>query len=257
MPLVTTANGHTYRLSGALDLYGTRYEYISLNGDSTEIKRVLPAGYYYAYLSYYELERLDESTGEYLPVASTLVSSYYQSFTIYDRTTTTISFQFETDGVVVTVGSGNLTVNIGVTEVEPVCTILGSDCPDGTWCAPPELTGQPLDCVYAGTVVAGEPCNGPQECVGNTSCFDFGDGPACTALCDASAFGNECAGGGTCTRVGTAYGICVPEGGTLPGGGGGEAGQSSGGSGGSGGSSGSGGKAGRGSGGSGGFGGEN
>ncbi len=54
----------------------------------------------------------------------------------------------------------------------------------------------------------------------DTSCFDFGTGPACAALCAADAFDAPCTGGGTCTAVGTACGVRVPEGGTLPGGGG-------------------------------------
>jgi len=224
LPLVTTTNGHTYRLSGLVILYGSIYDYLYLDGNDTVLKRSLPAGYYYSYLNYYQLERLDESTGNYLPVQANLVSSYYQSFTIYNQTTTTISYQFETDGVVVTVGSGNLNVNVGVTETPPVCTILGNDCPDGNWCAPPELTGSPLQCLYAGSVPAGEACSGPQDCVGNTSCFDFGSGPVCTALCAESGFGSDCAGGGACTKVGTAYGVCVPAGGSLPDGAGGASG---------------------------------
>jgi hypothetical protein len=232
LPLVTTTNGHTYRLGGYLVLYGTIYDYLYLDGDETVLKRDLPAGAYFSYLNSYQLERLDESTGQYVPVQSTLVSSYYQPFTIYNQTTTTITYEFETDGVVVSIGTGNLTVNVKVTETAPVCTILGSDCPDGTWCAPPELTGSPLQCLYAGSVPAGDPCSGPDDCAANTSCFDFGDGAVCTALCDASGFGSACAGGGSCTQVGTAYGVCVPEGGSLPGSGG------SGGSGGFGGSDG-------------------
>jgi hypothetical protein len=218
VPLVTTTNGHTYRLSGYIYYYGTQYGSIYM-GDETELTVNLPTGDYTAYLSYYTLERLDDS-GNYQPVSGTLVSSYYQQFSIYNRTTTTISFQFETDGTIVTVGAGNLDVNIGVTEVAPVCTVFGSDCPDGTWCPPAELTGLPLACVASGSMPAGYPCNSPSDCAANTSCFDFGTGSVCAALCDATAFETACPGGGTCTEDAKTYGVCVPDGATLPGGGG-------------------------------------
>jgi len=233
MPLVTTANGHTYRLTGYISIYGSSYDEIYL-GDETEVSRRLPTGDYAAYLYYYRLERLDEDTGRYEHVSANLVSSSYQPFTIYDRATTTVAFQFETDGVVITVGSGELVVNIGVTEVPPACAILGDDCPSGTWCAPAELTRQPISCVQAGPKAVGEACNDPVECAANSSCYEFGAGPLCTALCEPADFGSACAGGGTCTAAGATYGICVPEGGTLPSG--------SGGSGGSGGESGFGGE---------------
>ncbi|HEV8550414.1 MAG TPA: hypothetical protein VGQ57_15325 [Polyangiaceae bacterium] len=246
MPLVTQSNGHTYRLTGNIVIYGTEYTQISM-GDETEIKETLPTGGYFAYLNYFQLERLDETTGEYKPVSANLVSSYYQSFTIYNRTTTTISFDFETDGVVVTLGSGNLNVDINVSETPPVCTILGTDCPDGTWCAPPELTGQPLSCVYSGFKAAGEACNDPTECAANSSCYDFSEGPVCAPLCAPSEFGSACSSGGTCTKVGDTYGICVPDGGTVPAdGNGGAAGESGAGGGGCGGMGASAGKGGRG-----------
>lgn len=247
VPLVTNSNGHTYRLTGYITYYGTQFGQIFL-GDETELRVTLPTGDYTAYLNYYQLERLDDS-GNYVPVVANLVSSYYEPFTIYNHTTSTISFQFETDGVIVTVGAGNLNVDIDVTELPPACTILGSDCPQGSWCAPPELTGQSLACVPAGSLGAGEACNSPTDCVANTSCFDFGNGAVCTALCDASAFGAACAGGGTCTADGSSYGICVPDGAMPPGEGGASG---TGGTGGSGGTGGTGGKGGTGGGGFGG-----
>lgn len=223
MPLVTESNGHTYRLSGYLYYSGPEFGTISFN-DGSELNATLSTGNYYAYLGSYALERLDDN-GNYQPVQATLVSSYYQQFTIYNLTTTTIQFQFQTDGLIVTVGSGNLHVDIDVMETPPTCTILGNDCPGGLWCAPPGLTGQPLACIGAGGTPLGEACNSPADCVANTSCFDLGAGPVCAALCDASEFGSDCSTGGSCEKARSDYGICVPAGGTFPGGGGnGEAG---------------------------------
>ena len=222
LPLVTTVSGHTYRLTGYIYYNGAAFGQLFL-GDETELSATLPTGNYSAYLEYYSLERLDDQ-GNYVPVQATLVSSNFQSFTIYNLASTTISFQFQTDGLIVTVGSGNLHVAVDVTEVPPTCTILGSDCASGLWCAPPELTGEPLACIGAGSTATGAACKSPADCVANTSCFDLGAGPVCADLCAPAAFGAACSGGGTCTKAGTDYGICVPEGGTFPGGGNGEAG---------------------------------
>jgi hypothetical protein len=218
MPLITTVNDHVYRLRASIEIYGDRYSDYIYTSDETALTRSLPAGEYVAYLVSYELDRLDEESGEWTPVSAQLVSNYYQVFTIQHQTTTTIAFAFQTDGVIVTVGTGQLVIDVDITEVPPVCTILGDDCEeDGTWCAPPELTGRPLACVYAGESEPGTACTSPQECAANSSCFDFGSGAVCAALCTPDEFGEACADdGGTCTEAGTAYGVCVPEGGTLP-----------------------------------------
>lgn len=242
MPLVTTANGHTYRLTAGIEIFSFGppfFNTILESRDETVLTTKLPAGNYQADLFNFTLERLDDS-GTYVPVTATLLTSPFQPFTIYNQTDTTISFQFQTDGAIVTVGAGKLNVDIGVTETQPVCTILGSDCPDKLWCAPPELTGQPLACVLAGSASLGQPCLSPTDCTANASCYNFGSGAVCTGLCGPTEFGAPCAGGGTCTRAGSAYGVCVPGGGTLPGGGSGgeagDAGASSGGAAGAGGS---------------------
>lgn len=246
MPLITSVNDHVYRLRASIEIYGDRYSDYIYTSDETAITRSLPAGEYVAYLFDYALDLRDEN-GEWVPVTANLVSNYYQVFSIYDRTTTVISFAFETDGVIVTIGTGQLVVDIDVNEVAPVCTILGADCDEGTWCAPPELTGRPLACVYSGATESGASCSAPTDCVANTSCFDFGSGPVCADLCTPEEFGAACAGSGTCTAAGRAYGVCVPEDGTLPdydgGSGGGEGGVGGGGTGG-GGSAGKGGKGG-------------
>jgi hypothetical protein len=226
--LITTVGDHTYRVNLWLQLYGPEYRFISPYDflDATSIVLALLAGDYTAYLERYELE-LETEEG-FVPVSSNLISSYYVDFTIHNQSTTTISFQFETDGVIVTVGSGNLIVDVGVTETTPYCTPLGDDCGEGWWCAPPELTGQPLACLPSGTVELGESCTSPRDCVGNSSCFDFGAGAVCGALCLAGGFGEPCESGGTCIQSGIAYGVCVPEGGTPPttgGGGGGSGGE--------------------------------
>jgi hypothetical protein len=208
MPLVTTANGHTYRLSGSFYVSGPTFQFFSMGGED-EIHANLPTGDYYAYLYSYSLSRLDDN-GEFEPVQAELSSSY-QGFTLYDKATTTLSWEFVSDGVIVKVGSGNLDVKVEVTEKPPVCTVLGTDCSEGTWCAPAELTARALACIQAGSVGVGEGCSGPTSCVANASCYDFGAGAVCAALCTPDLFGLACAEGGTCVQQGETYGVCTPD----------------------------------------------
>lgn len=221
MPLVTTTNGHTYRLSGGFYVSGPTSQLFAM-GDENELHVPLPPGTYFANLYNYTLARLDEN-GTYQPVQAQLTSNF-QNFTIYNNTTTTLSWDFTTDGVIIRVGNGNLDVNVDVTETRPVCTVFGTDCPDGTWCPPADLTGLPLACVSAGTVDLGEPCAGPRSCAANASCYDFGGGPRCAALCAPELFGLACPSGGTCTQDGETYGVCTPTSGGGEGGASGEGG---------------------------------
>jgi hypothetical protein len=143
-------------------------------------------------------------------VDATLVSSSSPSFAIFNQTTTTIVFQFQTDGQIITIGSGQLNVAVSVTETPPVCAPLGSDCAPGSWCAPPELTGERLRCIAEGPVAPGATCASPQDCAANSSCFDLGAGPICVPLCARADFNQACGSGGTCTPKGAEYGLCLP-----------------------------------------------
>lgn len=97
-----------------------------------------------------------------------------------------------------------------MTEIPAFCTPLGADCAEGTWCAPPELTGSPIACIAEGPVAEGETCRSPLDCAADTSCFDFGSGAVCTRLCLAGEFGEPCIAEATCTPQGVDYGVCAP-----------------------------------------------
>ncbi|MET0595150.1 MAG: hypothetical protein ABW133_20790 [Polyangiaceae bacterium] len=212
LPLVTVVNGHTYRLNAQFSVCGPICVWLQTSQDPNEtfLSTTLQTGSYDAWLSGWQLERQD-SMGNFAPVQSTLVSAQSVRFSIYNDSTTTISFQFQTDGTTVVVGSGGLRVTVGVTEVPTVCTPLGNDCPSGTWCAPGALTGLPLACIPAGTVAVGDACTSPTECVANATCIDDGTSPRCAALCPSSDIGSPCASGGTCQTSATGgYGICKP-----------------------------------------------
>jgi hypothetical protein len=209
LPLVSSAGGHTYRLySGYINLYGPSYSYIDITGDAPSVSTSLTTGHYTAYLNYPALER-DDGTGTFVPVQSTLLSNYVE-FDIYDGTTSSISFAFQTDGALVRIGAGALDVRVDVTEGAAVCTPFAADCGEGSWCPPTELSGKPRACVTAGNQAVGDPCSGPLDCVADSSCFDFGSGPICAELCPAGRFGEACGEGITCLAAGSDYGICTP-----------------------------------------------
>jgi len=189
---------------------GPVYTYFDLGTDSSVLSADLPSGSYFANLYSWSLSRADGS-GNFLPVSATLVSSSSPAFTIFNQTTTTVSFEFETDGQLVTVGSGRLNVDVTVSEVPSVCTPLAGGCPAGSWCAPSELTGTPLHCVAEGPIAEGAACSSPSDCAANTSCFDFGSGAVCARLCSSADFNLPCSSGSTCTPRGVDYGVCTAD----------------------------------------------
>ena len=215
LPLVTETAGHRYRLRNAIiNVSGPQFVQLVTSDDpgETALSATLSTGSYYAIIFGWTLEREDDA-GNFRPVPATLVSDQAVSFAVFNGTTTTIGYRFRTDGVLVTVGSGRLTVNIGVDEVPPVCTPFASEdgCAAGTWCPPTGLTGAPRACFGAGMTALGLPCLGVMDCVANSACIDLGGGPACTALCASTDFGVPCAAGGTCEPVAADYGVCTPE----------------------------------------------
>jgi hypothetical protein len=212
LPLIASANGHNYRLSNTfLYISGPQYAQLSSSGDPNEtaLSATLVTGNYTAYLYNWSVER-DDGTGTFRPVQASLVSSPAVGFSILNGTTTTVSYQFSTDGVIVTVGSGQVRVAVVVEESAATCTPFADDCAAGTWCPPTGLTGAPRACVAAGLTAIAEPCSAPSDCTANASCFDLGSGPTCAELCPADAFELACASGGTCKAVGTDYGVCRP-----------------------------------------------
>jgi hypothetical protein len=214
IPLIADVDGRRYRLARASfaitgDELGTLVH--SDDPDEPVLSVTLPVGAYTSELLTWTLERA-EGSGRFSPVDATLVSSAERPFQIANGSTTTISYRFETDGAIVTVGAGSLHVTIEVEQVAGVCTPFGSDCEAGSWCPPSELTGAPLACMPAGSLPLGAACRAPSECGANASCVDFGAGPSCTALCADAGVGMACAEGGTCERAGADYGVCKPEG---------------------------------------------
>jgi hypothetical protein len=208
LPLVTSAGGHTYQLTGSFYVY-PYYNWYTADGDSEQLNISLTTGDYALYLYYWQLYRVS-ADGSWSPVTARLLSNY-QTFSIYNNSTSSVSFQFETDGIIVTTGLGTLDVNVEVTEVAPNCVPLSDDCGEGYWCPPGELVSHTPACIPVGGAALGETCRNPSDCVGNASCIDLGTGATCVALCGASEFDTDCDSGGLCTPQGVDYGLCAPE----------------------------------------------
>lgn len=212
LPLRAVVGDEVYRLSNVALLVRPSYTWLSASNDPNEtvLRASFPAGRHSAELHTWSLERAG-ANGTFHPVDAQLVSSSSVEFTIFNGTTTTISFQFETDGQIVTVGSGELQVTIDVTRTDAACTPFGNDCPAGSWCPPAALTGAPLACIAEGNVAPGEACSSPLDCVAGSTCLRRGDATTCTELCPSESIGTPCASGGVCQPRGTDYGACLPE----------------------------------------------
>ena len=214
LPLLSVVGDHTYRLNNVyIVIYGPQFAQLFSNDSATEttLDATLQTGSYQAFLQSWRLERAD-SAGVFQPVDASLVSSSVVSFAIATGTTSTVVYEFRSDGVIVKVGAGFLKVKADVDEIAAVCTPFGADCAEGTWCPPTGLTGMRRSCVSVGSIALGQPCASPFDCVADAACFDLGGdvGSVCAALCPASSFGAACASGGTCQAVDDEYGVCRP-----------------------------------------------
>jgi len=128
LPLTTTVDDHQYRLNNVyIQIYGPQYAALNSYGSTDPtLNANLQTGDYQAYLYSWTLER-DDGSGNFVGVKADLISSSAVSFSIYNGSTTTIGYQFRTDGFIVVVGQGQLRIAIAVDETAPVCTPLGSD----------------------------------------------------------------------------------------------------------------------------------
>jgi hypothetical protein len=210
LPLTTVTGGATYRLENVfMEFFGPSFATLNeTNADEAVLSTTLQTGSWQADLVNFTLKKKD-GQGNFMPVIASLEQNLVP-FTIFNGTTTTLVFRFQTDGVIITVGSGQINVVAAVDQVPPVCTVLGSNCTPGTWCAPADLTGAALACIAAGATTVGQPCSASSDCVANAACFESGTGPVCAALCASSDFNAPCALGGVCVPAasGSDYGIC-------------------------------------------------
>ncbi len=210
LALSADVGDHTYQFSRFEVLIYPEYLWLSsYGGPERALTAQLSTGRHQAYLYDWALER-DDGSGTFAHVDANLTSSPWVDFEILNGSTTSVAYQFETDGEIVRMGSGSLNVEGEVTERAPVCTVLGTDCGMGAWCPPTGLTGAPLACRSEGAAALGAACSAPADCVANSTCLDAGAGAICTALCGPESFDQDCESGGHCTPVANDYGVCLP-----------------------------------------------
>ena len=214
LPLVTHVGDSTYRLSGVyLQIWGPQFVALTSSDDPNEtvLSASLPTGNYTASLYNWQVQK-DDGTGQFVAVQATLTSPAQVGFVVFNETVSTITYQFQTDGVPVQMGTGQVRVVAAVSVIPSTCTPFVGGCGDGAWCPPAGLIGTPLACVPVGPTAAGQPCSGPTNCSANTTCVDPGTGepPICRSLCPPSLFGATCDDGGACIKAALDYGVCTP-----------------------------------------------
>ncbi len=215
MALSSSTATSTYRLFNAsFVIDGPESTVLSSSEDPTEtvLSATLQTGSYTSRLQPgWVLQRNDG--GLWVSLASTLVTPEPAAFQIQDGATTNLVYQFQTDGTIITVGTGNLNVSINVTETgDLVCTAFGAGCAANEWCAPAGLIGNEPICIPTGTLPANAPCDGAAQCAPNTVCASIdGLNNTCIELCPSTSAGQACpGGGGICDPTLTPdFGICL------------------------------------------------
>jgi hypothetical protein len=215
MALSSSTATSTYRLFNAsFVIDGPQSTVLSSSEDPTEtvLSATLQTGSYTSRLQPgWVLQRND--AGLWVSLAATLVTAEPAAFQIQDGATTNLVYQFETDGTIITVGTGNLNVSINVTETgDSVCTAFGSGCAANQWCAPEGLVGPETVCLPTGPSPANSPCTQVQDCAANTVCASIdGVNNTCIELCPITSGGQVCPGGGGICEITFSpdFGICL------------------------------------------------
>jgi hypothetical protein len=115
IPLSTNVGTSSYRLDAVFTITGEQSVItLKTQGDEPVLSTTLPTGAYDISLDSFTLSKADD-TGAFHAVSATVVANSLH-FTVTAHATTTVTFQFLTDGVIVAPGTGNVDINFGVTE---------------------------------------------------------------------------------------------------------------------------------------------
>jgi hypothetical protein len=151
MQLSTEVNGVVYRLREALfEVSGPESLTLS-SGDSPSVEQLLDAGDYTVNLNDgWRLER--EFPSGFQTVAAELVSPNPAPFTVLAGQTTNVTYAFETDGTIVSLGEGTLDLRIQVTETSgpPTPAEVGGDLEGFLHLSPCNSVDFGHDCVLPG-----------------------------------------------------------------------------------------------------------
>jgi hypothetical protein len=212
----TAPNGNVYRLRNASFAISTNPP-ITLSSDGANldapvISTQLAVGNYTATLANgWILERQTGTT--FGQVNATLVSSASQMFGIVANQTTSLNFQFSTNGQVVNVGNGTLNITVGITETDggtpQACQLFVNppNCPASQWCAPAPNNQPGGVCTQPGTAPVGGMCTATLTCVANAVCTNP-NGGLCRQICQ---LGNAmaCPNGLQCVASASmTFGLC-------------------------------------------------
>jgi hypothetical protein len=221
MQLTGQTNGNTYRLRNArFDVTGPTNTVLDSEADLTlaTLNATLSTGAYSINLEPgWSLERND--AGTFNVVDAMLTSMNPRAFQILGGSTTNIAYQFSTNGTLVTIGTGDLSVSIDVTENGGTGMGTCSIAPQGGCAAPQgcyfvsDSTGMSGagQCFPPGTVLIGGTCTGAatNECVVGGVCASDGTTAQCFQMCNLAGT-NTCAGGQTCQATGVAnLNVCL------------------------------------------------
>lgn len=213
MALTAVSAGTTYRLADAsFVIEGPTSTVLTSAEDPsvTVLTTELATGNYLSTLQGgWELERFNGVA--FVPVQATLVSANPANFTIADGEVTNLVYQFNTDGTIVTIGTGWLSVSIQVTETGQGCSEFGEGCASGEWCAPRAVIGGEENvCLPVGTLAPGDACDGSEPCGRNAVCASLGTGTECIELCRIEDAGDVCPeSGNVCNNtVSPDFGVC-------------------------------------------------
>jgi hypothetical protein len=134
LSLVATTNGHTYRLrQGSFVITGSQSIVLDSEVDpgAVALTALLGTGDYVALLSgSWFLERLDP--GGFVPVNATLTSPNPVTFRISAGATTSVPFRFATNGIIVVIGTGTVSITTEVTEIGDGVATCGDGVVTGT-----------------------------------------------------------------------------------------------------------------------------
>ena len=204
----TAPNGTVYRLRQATFTISTTPP-TTLSSEAspanvTALTAQLPAGSYSVTLqSGWLLDRVN-NMGVAQPVVANLVSANPAMAGVQVGTTSSVNFQFQTSGVLIT--TGTLNIGIGVTEVDggtpTSCTPFANPptCPANQWCGPPVGASTTPTCQTAGTGTANAMCTAAVPCAANFICSNTLMGGLCKQACQPGV-PNSCPNGGVCTPL--------------------------------------------------------
>jgi hypothetical protein len=160
------------------------------------------------------VEQWDPFSDTTVPVGAYLVSENPAQATVNELSTTIVTYTFYVEGVgPISLGEGDLAVNVDF-ETDPIdCNPDTQDCPDGLSCSLTDASTGLFECGPGGFTPAYQECFAPFDCEMDHACVPATDNfhcafgaSCCVPTCDVAA--PACPMGETCLSVDGTTGIC-------------------------------------------------